>query len=194
VLAVVAAWIVAGGSLPGDLAATRATTELAGTALDRPMRVAGWAGSAWLLVPVAIGLALGCAVRRAWGALVVVAGTAALVWLLNPVLKGAFTRDRPDVRDLVEPTSRWSFPSGHAVASAAFATLVVLLAWPTRGRRPVLAGAIAFVLVVGASRLVLGVHFPSDLVAGWALGIAVVTALGAWILVPPPATRSDCAP
>jgi len=168
--------------VPGERGVVEAITDAAGRSLDDPARAIGTAGTAWVLAPLAVALAAWAVARRAWPLLGVVVATAALVWLVNPALKRLFSRDRPGLRELVEPTSRWSFPAGHAVASAAFATLLVIVAWPTRTRWPVTIGAAVAVLLVGASRLVLGVHYPTDLVAGWALAVAVVTGLGAWLL------------
>jgi undecaprenyl-diphosphatase len=95
------------------------------------------------------------------------------------MLKGLFARDRPTVRPFVEPVSRFSFPSGHAVASMALACVVVVLGWSTRGRGLALAGAILYVALVGATQITLGVHFPSDLLAAWLLALAVITLLAA---------------
>lgn len=151
----------------------------------------GLTGTAWFLIPLAAALALWCATHREWRALTLLLVTGVTVWLLNPGLKRVFARSRPDVRDFVEPTSRWTFPSGHAVASAALALVVVLLAWPTRARRPVTVGAVVYVVAVGLSRLVLGVHFPTDLVAGWALAVAVASGIAARTLARDPRAGPD---
>ncbi|HEU4665623.1 MAG TPA: phosphatase PAP2 family protein, partial [Dokdonella sp.] len=66
----------------------------------------------------------------------------------------------------------YSFPSGHAMGSMTLACVLVLLCWWTRLRWPVLAAAAVLVVLVGASRIYLGVHYPSDILAGWAAAIA----------------------
>lgn len=171
-----------------------AAYDLTGRHIDTPTREVALTGSAWVLAPLAGILALWSAWTRRWRVLVLVAAASGLVWLVNPALKRVFARDRPTVRPYVEPLSDYSFPSGHAIASMTFASLLVLLAWPTRVRVPVLVGAVAYVVMVGVTRIVLGVHWPSDLVAGWALGLAVVCGLAAWLLVPDPPRRSDSRP
>lgn len=88
--------------------------------------------------------------------------------LLNVGTKLLFARDRPTLWESITPESSYSFPSGHAMGSATLAWVVVLLAWRTRWRWPVLLLAVPFVLLVGGSRVYLGVHFPSDILAGWA--------------------------
>ncbi|MDX2240635.1 MAG: phosphatase PAP2 family protein [Leptolyngbyaceae cyanobacterium bins.302] len=64
------------------------------------------------------------------------------------------------------------FPSGHAMASASFVMVLIVLAWNTRWRWLVLVGGSLFVLAIGWTRIYLGMHYPSDVVAGWLLEIA----------------------
>jgi len=108
---------------------------------------------------------------------------------LNGLLKQSFDRPRPDlVAHLVEVHTA-SFPSGHAMLSAAcYLTLGTLLAGVTRQRRLkayILGVAILLVLLVGCSRVYLGVHWPTDVLAGWSLGaawaMACWLALRAWV-------------
>jgi undecaprenyl-diphosphatase len=92
------------------------------------------------------------------------------------VLKAAFGRARPDSRLAESVVEGLSFPSGHATMSAAiYLTLGALLA-STRARRReqawVLGGAAAIAALVGASRVALGVHWPTDVLAGWVFGAA----------------------
>lgn len=110
----------------------------------------------------------------------------ALLWtavlgnaVLNTVLKLSFARPRPTVfpfRVAGIGESASSFPSGHAMSSVVvYGTLAYLVARlePTRRmRRATLAFAAVLVLLVGASRLYLGVHYPSDVAAGYVAGFA----------------------
>lgn len=95
--------------------------------------------------------------------------------LLSTVLKMGYNRPRPDLTTMSEQFTA-SFPSGHAMLSAVtFLTLGALLARfaPTR-RLQILSigGALVLTLLVGLSRLYMGVHYPSDILAGWCLGSA----------------------
>lgn len=98
--------------------------------------------------------------------------------LLNTALKLTFARPRP-VLDwpAAEVQHTFSFPSGHAMATATLAAVLVLLAWRGQGglarwRWPVAALAAGFSSLVGVSRVYVGVHHPVDVIAGWAMGIA----------------------
>jgi membrane-associated phospholipid phosphatase len=121
-----------------------------------------------LLGAAALGLlALVLLVRgRGRAALFLVAAAGGMV-VLGPVLKELF--ERPPVG---EEGGGYSFPSGHAMRSLAAVGAAVLLAWPTRLRRPVAIVGAAFVAVVGIALVYNGWHWPSDVIAGWCLALA----------------------
>ena len=102
--------------------------------------------------------------------------------------KRLFERVRPDFVPHLAEESSLSFPSGHATYSAlAYITFCVLLfrAVPASAPRAYLACAAAVVvLLVGFSRVWLGVHYPTDVLAGWCLGIAWASAC--WLVVERP--------
>jgi undecaprenyl-diphosphatase len=92
-------------------------------------------------------------------------------------LKAFFKRNRPDTA-VMEELSRYSFPSGHTMSAFIFCCIAGYLTWKTK--LPVVLKAViiflllAFALMVGFSRIVLGVHYPSDVLGSLALGIAWV--------------------
>lgn len=94
---------------------------------------------------------------------------------LNTLLKLAFARERPEVVAHLTPVQSASFPSGHAMMSAvAFLTLGTLLSRLASERRLkycVLALAVVLTGLIGASRVYLGVHYPTDVLAGWTAGV-----------------------
>lgn len=96
--------------------------------------------------------------------------------LVSTVLKLLFERARPDVVEHMDQTFTYSFPSGHALISAmAYLTLAAIAARfvKTRAaRRYLMTCAALLTLMVGTSRVYLGVHWPSDVFAGWCLGSA----------------------
>ena len=110
-------------------------------------------------------------------AVVGVVGLAALA-VADLGVKTVVGRPRPPVAWHAVVAHGASFPSGHVTLSAG---TVLLLAWLARGvggramRRCAVAVAAVFLLAVGASRVVLGVHYPDDVVAGWAIAVLVVS-------------------
>ena len=98
--------------------------------------------------------------------------------LLNRVLKNAFERPRPSSVEWVTEVQSLSFPSGHAMTSAitylSVAYLVARLEPTPRLRATTWAMAILIIVLVGLSRMYLGVHYPTDVLAGWLGGIAWV--------------------
>ena len=101
---------------------------------------------------------------------------------LGTILKGLFSRPRPEVvPHLVEVTSL-SFPSGHSLNSAIiYLTLAVLIArsFSDRASRVfTVSVAVLLVLAIGSTRVLLGVHYPTDVLAGWSLGAAWALLVG----------------
>lgn len=114
-------------------------------------------------------------VTRAWWAFV----TMMVGWNLQMLVKLLVRRARPIVDNPIEHAAGYSFPSGHAANAACGATALVLLVWPLvgRSRRALLiVGSSAFVVVTCLDRVFLGVHFPSDVIAGVLFGGGLVLA------------------
>jgi undecaprenyl-diphosphatase len=124
--------------------------------------------------------------------------TMAVGGLLGVLLKLLVGRHRPDLLDPVARAAGYSFPSGHAlnVALASGVFLLVFLPLTRQPWRSVLwAVAVVVTVVTGLCRMALGVHWTSDVVAGWILGIAVVAATSAafvtWRRAPARSSGSD---
>ncbi len=119
--------------------------------------------------------------------------------LLNDVLKGEFHRVRPAPVLGMIPVQAFSFPSGHAMVSAAFYGFLAYLSWRVlRGwwRTASTLALLALVLAIGLSRLYLGVHYLTDVLAGYLAGFvwADTVILGSRLLArrrapPPPPDR-----
>ncbi|URN11023.1 phosphatase PAP2 family protein [Streptomyces radiopugnans] len=111
--------------------------------------------------------------RQGWAALYV-AATALGAMGLNALVKELVGRARPVVEESLSVQSGMSFPSGHALGSTVSYGVLLLVFLPVVGRRarPVFAAVmVSAVLVVGLTRMALGVHYLSDVVAGWLLGL-----------------------
>jgi undecaprenyl-diphosphatase len=105
-------------------------------------------------------------------------------WVLNWLLKAVFARSRPDIVPHLREVMSSSFPSGHALTSAAvYLTLGALLMRIAEGRLAkyyCIAIAMLLTFLVGSSRVFLGVHYPTDVVAGWLIGMS--WALLCWVV------------
>ncbi|MEO5626766.1 MAG: phosphatase PAP2 family protein [Dokdonella sp.] len=146
--------------------------ETAGTGFNRFFIAVAALGYLYGVVPVDIALivTLGWKGRLREGlfAGLAIVGSA----LLNLGAKSVFARDRPSLWESIVSEGSYSFPSGHAMGSMTLACVVVLLCWPTRARWLVAITAAVMVALVGLSRIYLGVHYPSDILAGWTAAMA----------------------
>jgi undecaprenyl-diphosphatase len=106
-------------------------------------------------------------------ALVLASGIGAMI--VNAALKYGYGRERPELVLRLMEVSTSSFPSGHAMSSAAvYLSLGLLLAKVQERRRDkayILATAMFLTLIVGLTRIYLGVHYPTDVLAGWMAGV-----------------------
>jgi len=118
------------------------------------------------------------------GSALLVAGAVISGAVLTALLKTGFDRPRPDLVAHLSHAQNSSFPSGHAtLAAITYLTLGVLLARVHQRRRTkalAMTYAITLTLLIGMSRVYLGVHWPTDVLAGWALGAAWAAAW--WLL------------
>ncbi len=141
------------------------------------------------LAVIAAGVAAVLFVRRHRGLCLYLTVTSTMAGLLNLVLKEIFARSRPDLAEALRQASGYSFPSGHAMGSMAvfgcLAYVVTRLRGRWRLRSATIAALLASVLAVGLSRVYLGVHWISDIAAGYAAGsvwlvVATVTFEAFW--------------
>jgi undecaprenyl-diphosphatase len=133
-----------------------------------------WLGSSgvlWTLTGVG---AILLAIRRRWRLAVYLLVTGAGALALNPVLKSLVGRLRPVVAHPIAYGTGDSFPSGHALGSIVCYGALLLVFLPAvreRGRRLFVAVIAALIAAIGISRLLLGVHYISDVLGAWVLGI-----------------------
>ncbi len=156
-----------------DLSAVRdIAAERSGT-VTQAARVVTWAGSAFLLVPLALIICPALSRAGLPREALAVAFSLGGAMLIATLVKLLVARPRPPVEHLQAVTS-WSFPSGHATQASAFWFSLVFAMRATRSSpkltRTVAGLALLIALAVAASRVYLGVHYPSDVVAGLLLG------------------------
>lgn len=174
-IAVLTGLVLIFGRMPGDIAASRGFQAIDTVWLHQLMLFGDAAGSkVWLFGLLGTVLVTLAPLRR-WRE-VSVLGMAAAFYAFSPVLKQLIQRPRPDIGSvevLVTPIG-YSFPSGHAMGSGLIiggVMLVTILMLRGRLYLQVLAGAtgLGMLAVIGASRIYLGAHWMSDVIAGYAL-------------------------
>ena len=131
--------------------------------------IGGWMVIVWGL------LILGWLIyKNAWNKVIVLIAGLGGAEILNLMLKALFARPRPELWERLVVEQSFSFPSGHAMASSALAFVIMYILWDSKWRWWGVAGASLFMIFIGFTRLYLGVHYPTDIVAGWCVS-------GAWV-------------
>ena len=141
--------------------------------------IGGTAGRIILVILVLVPLLI-CGMRKSalWLLLVVIGGT-----LLNLGLKQIFAAPRPELLPHLDIVHSYSFPSGHSAGNMIFFGALAMLA----GRRWAYGAAAMMVALIGVSRVWLGVHWPSDVTAGWVEGLGWLILCAIWL----PARRGE---
>jgi undecaprenyl-diphosphatase len=158
--------------------------------LDGPMRLVTALGYYWFVLPL-LAVTVLVFYLKGWrlSAVLLFVSTVGS-FLLTTFLKGVFERSRPELFDSGYTASFYSFPSGHATIAVGFyGTLTLILAYRLHGyaRWLVAACGVSLVLLIGFSRLYLGVHYPTDVLAGFLAAplwlVFVGTVYAAWLSV-----------
>jgi membrane-associated phospholipid phosphatase len=151
-------------------------------ALDGLLAVNTAPGLSWFRFVVFLPVLVLLVRRQAWWTAAWLVTAVVLIGPLTTLLKIYFGRVRPDFAEGGARLESLSYPSGHSSGIATLVTVALIMAWPllaARGRHWALAVGVLLVLLVGLTRMWLGVHFLSDVVGGWALGVgwSLLTAL-----------------
>jgi undecaprenyl-diphosphatase len=149
--------------------------------LDEPMRLVTALGYYWAVLPL-LAVAVVSIYRWGWrlSAVLLVVSTGGSI-VLTTVLKVVFKRARPELFDAGYDASFYSFPSGHATVAVGFyGMLTVILAYRLEGfaRWAAAASGVLVVLLIGFSRLYLGVHYPTDILAGYLAALLWLVCVG----------------
>jgi len=163
------------GAVGFDAPVTEAVTRL-------PVPTAAWrtvtdAGGGMLLLPIGVLFVLGLLLGRRPGLALLVAVVLIAMAFGTDQVKEIVARPRPP--DVSPALARgFSFPSAHALQSVVVYGLIALVVWRSRlpplPRLAAVAAAAVLAVLVGLSRIALGVHYPSDVVAGWMAGTAIL--------------------
>ena len=150
--------------------------------LGGPMRIVTALGYYWVVLPL-LAVVVAVFYRKGWrlSAVLLLVSTAGSI-VLTTVLKSVFQRARPELFDSGYHASFFSFPSGHATVAVGFyGMLTLVLAYRLQGtaRWAVAILGILVVLLIGFSRLYLGVHYPTDVLAGYLAALLWLVCVGA---------------
>ena len=144
-------------------------------ALDKLMIWASFSGGPAITSAYAAILIVAYLTRRRIAAALMIGTIVYGAALFNIAVKHLVQRGRPALEDPLMTLPTYSFPSGHAAASTVFGGLICILVWRSglRGARGAIAIAcsVTWVALVGVSRVYLGLHYPTDVVAGAAEGL-----------------------
>jgi undecaprenyl-diphosphatase len=141
-------------------------------------RVATWVGDFYPRMVLAVLLALWIGKRvKGYMMFALVASSLAVGYVTDDWLKPFFRRPRPEIIAHLSPAEGWSLPSGHAAGAVATFVLAAWLLADTIDKphqaRAMRIGGLLLALAIGASRVILGVHWPADVIAGWLVGACV---------------------
>jgi undecaprenyl-diphosphatase len=174
------AWLASLAGVPAfDLAGRGAIHACARPWLTQIMEAASLAGGGWGLWPVGV-LMAALLVRAGRGREAALFGVAVLgANLVNEAMKLFFHRPRPEPWFGYPQPPTYSFPSGHAFVSFCFclclAEILIRHGWPPVAKVAMWSAALGCTLTVGLSRVYLGVHYPTDVLGGYAAGIVWTT-------------------
>lgn len=131
-------------------------------------------GSAYATLAAAVLAGIWLYARGEPKAALLLTAAVAIERMVDDGLKLLIARARPPLDLHAVPVSSASFPSGHAANSMTTFLLVALIACPQRYRRRAVTVATLLSFLIGLTRPVLGVHWPSDVIGGWALGLLAI--------------------
>lgn len=160
------------GGFPWDIPILLTIHAQASPPLDRLVVTLTKFGVYWGVFPVATLISGMLLFRQRWRALAYLLTTLLGSAVINRTAKVLLHRVRPHLWVSPSPESDYGFPSGHAMSSMSLVAALVILTWGSPTCKWVVLGGGLFVLVIGWTRLYLGVHYPSDIVAGWSASIA----------------------
>ncbi|MBD2104576.1 phosphatase PAP2 family protein [Leptolyngbya sp. FACHB-261] len=174
------------GGLPWDAPIMMAIHATAQAQLDTFAATLTHFGVFWGVFPVATVISLVLLRLRRWRALSYLLITLLGSVAINRTAKLWLHRVRPSLWEY-PPVSDYAFPSGHAMSSMTLVAALVILTWRTRWCGWILFSGSLFVVAIGWTRLYLGVHYPSDILAGWMVSVA--WAIGVCLLIRPHLSR-----
>ncbi|RCJ34104.1 hypothetical protein A6770_17395 [Nostoc minutum NIES-26] len=179
-------WQNAGG-FPWDVPILWTVHSTANPQLDILAVMLAKFGSFWTALPILSAIALILLFQKRWRTLAYLLTTSIGSAIINRTAKEFMHRVRPNLWESSAPEFDFAFPSGHAMTSMTLVVILLVLTWASPWRWLLFAFGSLYVVAVGWCRLYLGVHFPSDVLAGWM--VALAWTIGVSLIIKPYSTQ-----
>jgi len=140
-------------------------------------------GLPWTAIPILGAIALILLLQKRWRSLAYLLTASVGSVIINRTAKQLMHRVRPQLWQSISPEASFAFPSAHAMTSITVVVILLFLTWDSSRRWLVLIFGSLYIIAIGWCRLYLGVHFPSDVLAGWM--VALGWTIGVSLIIKP---------
>ncbi|MEH1950055.1 MAG: phosphatase PAP2 family protein [Nostoc sp.] len=168
---------------PWDVPILLAVHSTANPQLDALAVALATIGLPWTAILILGTIALILLLKKRWRSLAYLLTASAGSVIINRIAKQLMHRVRPQLWESIAPESSFAFPSAHAMTSVTLVAILLFLTWATSWRWLVLIFGSLYIIAIAWCRLYLGVHFPSDILAGWM--VALGWTIGVSIVIKP---------
>lgn len=145
-------------------------------------------GLPWTAIPILGAIALILLLQKRWRSLAYLLTASVGSVIINRTAKELMHRVRPQLWESIAPESSFAFPSAHAMTSVTLVAILLSLTWDSSWRWLLLIFGSLYVIAIAWCRLYLGVHFPSDILAGWM--VALGWTIGVSLIIKPYETKT----
>ncbi|MEH1767069.1 MAG: phosphatase PAP2 family protein [Nostoc sp.] len=175
--------------LPWDVPILLTVHSTANPQLDILAVTLAMIGLPWTAIPILGAIALILLLQKRWRSLAYLLTASLGSVIINRTAKQLMHRVRPQLWQSIAPESSFAFPSGHAMTSITLVAILLFLTWATSWRWLVLIFGSLYIIAIAWCRLYLGVHFPSDILAGWM--VALGWTIGVSLIIKPHSTKAQ---
>ncbi|MBW4428618.1 MAG: phosphatase PAP2 family protein [Nostoc desertorum CM1-VF14] len=173
---------------PWDVPILLAVHSTANPQLDALAVTLGIIGLPWTAIPILGAIAIILLLQKRWRSLAYLLTASAGSVIINRLAKQLMHRVRPQLWQSIAPETSFAFPSAHAMTSITLVAILLFLTWTSSWRWLVLIFGSLYIIAIAWCRLYLGVHFPSDILAGWM--VALGWTIGVSLIIKPYGIKS----
>ncbi|MEH2200225.1 phosphatase PAP2 family protein [Nostoc sp.] len=177
--------------LPWDVPILLAVHSTANPQLDVLAVTLAKIGLPWTAMPILGAIALILILQKRWRSLAYLLTASVGSIIISRTAKELMHRVRPQLWQSIAPESSFAFPSAHAMTSITLVGILLFLTWASSWRWLVLICGSLYIIAIAWCRLYLGVHFPSDILAGWM--VALGWTIGVSLIIKPYKTTAKSA-